>query len=240
MEWVRGFRPANSRLSSSSKRNAAWILKSAMAPTTFDVSGRGQGGVPRFLLGDGRRASEQPSGRPRYTPLILRRVRYKLQHSPLIHTYLSSVDEKDLPHLGCRITWTEEPSAPMRSMVSDTKELKHVRLRQAARTRTVPNIREEVKTSLEARQSITEEYERSLLQHRREVSRIRKGKFAYASSRPMTREMEALIAAGDLHEISNYLVQHAMQQQQLRQKEMSHQPRPQTGKQQLKTIDELS
>lgn len=104
------------------------------------------------------------------------------------------------------MTWTEEPGAPLRTMVSNKRELSQIRLRRVPKYRSVPNLREEVQTASETRRRMVSEYESGRQEIRKEVFQIQRGRFDYKSRRPVTREMEALMAAGDVHELSNYLV----------------------------------
>lgn len=89
-EWLRGFRPSRNRF--STRNGGAWIAK------CINVMDRKDGPLPKFLLTPDK---TNGNGRPRghYVPLVTQRVRYKLQHSPLIDRYLANHSEKVGQHV---------------------------------------------------------------------------------------------------------------------------------------------
>jgi hypothetical protein len=193
MEWIRGFRPAKTRWTAKS---AAWLRQR--------VTDRHQD-LAKLLVNGGPGGKQGVRNHPHYTPLLTRRVKYRMQHSPLIERYKNLVGEKDRPHLACQMTWTEDPESPLKNMVYNDHDYKSMKLRPMSRARTVPVIPEVIRESLAVRRKVFQEYMGSRTQYTKDVRAIRQGDFSFASERPLTKEMEALVMAGDVHELSNYL-----------------------------------
>ena len=191
-EWIRGFRPAKTK---RAQRRGTWIRKCFIDKQKGDLA--------KLLVSPGKKAVRT---RPHYVPLVTRRVKYKFQHSPLIHRYLALNHDRPIPRLASKMTWTEDPGAALRTMALNPTDYRKLLSRRMPAARSVPNIAHEVKVINDVREQIFSSMAAEQLQYRKDVLSIRNGNFQHNTLRPITSEMKALVAAGDIHELSNYIM----------------------------------
>ena len=184
-EWVRGFNPAEAKSPQQQKRGAFiyQCVSAANDDANPDLS---------LLIGtlvgvndlDGARADSRHHthkqqkhhrhGTAAYQFAIpIRRVSYKLQHSPLVKCYLMQHGGKQYPHLASHMRWSENPSRPVKTMALNETDRRRMRIRNTCGTpclRMLPNVTREVAKVAEFRKDISKRLESAKDAHRREVS----------------------------------------------------------------------
>lgn len=144
--------------------------------------------------------------RVHYDPFKYRRVKYELKHSPIVDSYLRSVQGKELPHLDCHMVLTEDVQNPLKTMFSNKEEQDNLACRPLRSSTSAPILPTAMKDVQQFRQNLVTAYISSKKAYRQDIELIRKGEFSYVSQRPITKQMEAIVRMGDVHELSNCII----------------------------------
>lgn len=196
-EWHTGLRLSKGEVR---PKKGEWILCALAEKYSYQTP------TPKLFAGKKEKYTGPRKSRVHYDPSKYRRVRYDLKHSPIVDCYLRSIQEKELPHLDCHIVLTEDIQSPLKTMFSNKQEQDNLACRPLRSSSSAPILPTAMKDVQDFRKSIVTAYISSKKACRQEKELIRKGEFSYVSQRPVTRQMEAIVKMGDVHELSNCII----------------------------------